>query len=100
MNGFSIYHIFRLLVKNLFIIILCAILCGVGAFCYCEFQLQERYAASGSIVVTNGGIFDTNTNTNHSITQATALMVVIFRLLSAFWKLLRIFLKPTIFTNN
>jgi capsular polysaccharide biosynthesis protein len=63
-NGFSIYHIFRLLVKNLFIIILCAILCGVGAFCYCEFQLQERYAASGSIVVTNGGIFDTNTNTN------------------------------------
>ena len=64
MNGFSIYHIFRLLIKNLFIIILCAILFGVAAFCYCEFKVQERYAASGSVVVTNGGIFDTNLPNN------------------------------------
>ena len=58
MNEFSIYHIFRLIIKNFFIILLCAILFGVGAFCYCEFHLEERYAASGSVVVTNGGIFN------------------------------------------
>ncbi len=60
MNEFSIYHIFRLIIKNFFIIVLCAILFGVGAFCYCEFHLEERYSASGSVVVTNGGIFDAN----------------------------------------
>ena len=59
MNDFSIYHIFRLLIKNFFIILLCAIICGVGAFCCCKFYLQERYAASGSLVVTNGGILST-----------------------------------------
>ncbi len=64
MNEFSIYHIFRLIVKNFLIIVLCAILLGVGAFCYCEFHLEERFAASGSVVVTNGGIFDVeNQNT-------------------------------------
>lgn len=69
MNEFSIYHIFRLIVKNFFIILLCAILCGVGAFCYCEFHLQERFAATGSVVVTNGGIFDNNTQTNTQYVQ-------------------------------
>lgn len=63
MNEFSIYHIFRLLVKNFFIILLCAIVAGVGAFCYCEFHLEERYAATGSVVVTNGGIFDADNQT-------------------------------------
>ncbi len=64
MNEFSIYHIFRLLIKNFFIILLCAILFGTAAFCYCEFHLEERYAAAGSVVVTNGGIFETdNQNT-------------------------------------
>lgn len=62
MNEFSIYHIFRLIIKNFFIILLCAILFGVGAFCYCEFHLEERYASYGSVVVTNGGIFSENQN--------------------------------------
>ncbi len=56
MNEFSIYHIFRLLVKNFFIILLAAIVFGVGTFCYCKFYLPERFAAGGSVVVTNGGI--------------------------------------------
>ncbi len=56
MNEFSIYHIFKLIMKNFLVIILCAILFGAGAFCYCEFHLEERYAAYGSVVVTNGGI--------------------------------------------
>ena len=58
MNEFSIYHIFRLLVKNFFIIFLSAIICGVATFCYNQFKADERYSASGSIIVTNGGMLD------------------------------------------
>lgn len=29
---------------------------GVAAFSYCEFHLEEKYAATGSVLVTNGGI--------------------------------------------
>ncbi len=58
MNEFSIYHIFRLVVKNFLVIFLCAILLGVATFCYCEFKLEERYSASGSIIVTNGGMLE------------------------------------------
>ncbi len=62
MNEFSIYHIFRLLVKNFFIIFLCAVVFGVATFCYSEFKLEERYSASGSIIVTNGGMLDEEPN--------------------------------------
>ncbi len=65
-NEFSIYHIFRLIIKNFLIIILCAILFGIGAFCYCEFHLEERYAANGSVVVTNGGIIEGNADQTES----------------------------------
>lgn len=68
MKEFSIYHIFQLIIKNFFIILLSAIVFGVGTFCYCEFHLQERYASTGSVVVTNGGILDSTIQD----TQATA----------------------------
>ena len=61
-NEFSIYHIFRLVVKNFLVIFLAAVVFAVGTFCYCNFYLEERYAASGSIVVTNGGIIENNTD--------------------------------------
>ena len=41
-------------------IILTAIVFGAATFCYCEFKLEERYAATGSVVVTNGGILEGN----------------------------------------
>ena len=62
MNEFSIYHIFRLVIKNFLIIFLCAVLLGVATFCYCEFKLEERYSASGSIIVTNGGMLEASPN--------------------------------------
>lgn len=58
MNEFSIYHIFRLIVKNFFIIFLSGVVCGVATFCYNQFKVDERYSASGSIIVTNGGVLD------------------------------------------
>lgn len=58
MNNFSIYHIVRLFFRHMFIIILSAILFGVSTFAYCEFHLEEKYAATGSVLVTNGGIIE------------------------------------------
>lgn len=69
MNEFSIYHIFRLLVKNFLVIFLAAVVFGVGTFCYCKFYLQERYAATGSVVVTNGGILEGNNDSSSSPAQ-------------------------------
>ncbi len=66
MNEFSIYHIFRLIVKNFFIILLSAIVFGVATFCYCRFNLPERFSASGSILVTNGGVIDEALNNQYN----------------------------------
>ncbi len=70
-NEFSIYHIFRLFVKNFFILLLTAILFGVANFCYCEFKLQERYSASGSILVNNGGVTGGTQNNNQYANNGT-----------------------------
>lgn len=67
MKEFSIYHIFRILLKNFFAILLSAILFGVAAFCYCELYLEERYASIGSVVVTNGGILNSDIQTQQTI---------------------------------
>lgn len=68
-NEFSIYHIFRLLIKNFLVIFLAAVVFAVGTFCYCKFYLQERYAASGSVVVTNGGILEGGYESNTATQQ-------------------------------
>ncbi len=67
MNEFSIYHIFRLLVKNVFIIFLSAVVCGVATFCYNQFKVEERFSASGSIIVTNGGLIEEIPNDNQFV---------------------------------
>jgi len=67
-KDFSIYSIFRILLKNFFVILLSAIVFGAGAFCYNEFYLQERYASTGSVVVTNGGILGNSVQNSQTIT--------------------------------
>lgn len=56
MNNFSIYHVMRLLVKNLLVIILSALIFAIGAFSYCKLLAQEKFVANGAVLVTNGGI--------------------------------------------
>ncbi len=56
MNNITAKDLLALLLKNLIIIILAAIICGVGAFVYCEKFTDERFASKGSILVTNGGL--------------------------------------------
>ncbi len=90
MNEFSIYHLFRLLVKNIFIILLTAVVLGAVTFCYNKFSINERYSASGSIVVTNGGIIYGNNNQyeegktqNSDITASINLLDTVQDLLSS-----------------
>ncbi len=64
MNNLSIYHLFRLLIKNIIVIILSALVCGGAAFAYCKYYADERFAATGSVLVTNGGILYENNNKN------------------------------------
>ena len=56
MNNISIYRLFKILVKNIVTIILVAVLCGVSAFVYFNYLVEEKYAATGSVMVTNGAI--------------------------------------------
>lgn len=74
MNEFSIYHIFRLIIKNLFIILLSAVIFAAAAFCYCEFKLESRYSATGSVIVTNGGLLkesETAANTQYDTNRVS-----------------------------
>ena len=56
MNNISIYRLFKILVKNIVTIILVAVLCGVSAFVYFNYLAEKKYAATGSVMVTNGAI--------------------------------------------
>lgn len=56
MNNISIYRLFKIFVKNIVTIILVAVLCGASAFVYFNYLVEEKYAATGSVMVTNGAI--------------------------------------------
>jgi len=66
-NNISLYHLFRLFLKNILIIILSALVCGVSAFSYCQYFVEEKYAATGSVLVTNGAILYDNDNKADSV---------------------------------
>ncbi len=64
MNNFSLYYLFRLFLRNIFIILLTGVVFAVSVFAYCEYFVEERYSATGSVLVTNGGILYENDKTN------------------------------------
>lgn len=61
----------RLLLKNFLLIFLSAIICGAAAFSYCKFFADEKYAANGSVLVTNGGIVDSSILNGNNIAGQT-----------------------------
>ena len=67
MNNLSIYHFARILFKNILVIILVALVSGVAAFSYCQYFVQEKYAATGSVLVTNGAILYEKDNKSNSV---------------------------------
>ena len=56
MNNFTLFSLIRIALKNIFIIILVAVLCAAGTFSYFNFVANPKYQAKGSIMVTNGAI--------------------------------------------
>ena len=64
MNNLSFYHLFRIFIKNIIVIVLAAVVFAASAFAYCEYFMDEKYAATGSVLVTNGGLLYENDNKN------------------------------------
>ena len=56
MKNVSLFTLIEIALKHIFVIIASALLVATIAFCYCEFVAVPRYSATGSLVVTNGGI--------------------------------------------
>lgn len=61
MKNISLFALVEIALKHIFIIIAAAMILAVGTFCYCEFVAVPQYSATGSIMVTNGGIVSVDT---------------------------------------
>lgn len=70
MNNVSLYRLFRLFIKNIIVIALSAVVCGVAAFAYCTYFVQEKYSATGSVLATNGGSIFNESNDKLSVQGA------------------------------
>ncbi len=46
----------NLAIKNILPLMIAAVIFGGGAFAYCEYVADERYSATGSVLITNGGM--------------------------------------------
>lgn len=60
MNNITSRDLFHIFLKNIFIILLSAIVFASGAYVYCEKFTPERYKAQGEFLVTNGNISEKN----------------------------------------
>lgn len=56
MKNISFFTLVEIALKHLLVLIAAAMVAAVGAFCFCEFVAVPQYSATGSIMVTNGGI--------------------------------------------
>lgn len=56
MERFDLVPIFKMAIKNIFILLLVGILFAVSMFTYCKFFATPKYSATGSLLVTNGAI--------------------------------------------
>ena len=70
-NSITSRDLFNIFLKNIFIIILAAIVFAAGAYVYCEKFTPEKYRAQGEILVTNGNIGDKNNASGSENTEGT-----------------------------
>ncbi len=80
MQEISIFVLFRIAVKKIWLLILAFVLAAGVSFSYCEFLATPVYGASASIIVTNGAVVapDNNNNTTKvlgSDIQASLMLV-------------------------
>jgi len=55
-QNLTLFSLVRLAVKNLFLLILVAVVAAVAAFSYCNFLVTAKYTATGNLLVSNGGL--------------------------------------------
>lgn len=78
MNKFNLMFIFKLAIKNAFLLLITGTVCAAAVYSYFKFIDDPKYSATGSLLVTNGGIFtDTSIDGNRSILNNTDLMTSI-----------------------
>ncbi len=58
MQNFSFYRLFRLLIRNIIVILITAVVFAAATFSYCKFWTTPKYTASGSLLVSNGAIIN------------------------------------------
>ncbi len=70
MRGITLFSLFNLALKNIFILIIAAVIFAVGAYGFCEYVAVPRYSATGSLLITNGALVNgTDINENGEITK-------------------------------
>lgn len=60
MNNYSLTYMINVAVKHWIALVVAAVVTATAAFSYFNFIAEPKYAASGSIVVTNGTIIDSS----------------------------------------
>lgn len=71
-RSLTLFSLFKIAIKHLFVLILAAVIAGTAAFAYCTYIATPRYSATGYVFVTNGAIIvdgdkqSTNGSTNNS----------------------------------
>ena len=81
LNNINIKDLVNLLLKNLVVILIAAIICGVGAFLYCKNFADEKYMSKGSILVTSTSITDSDRVDNGQVAASINLLSTIRDLL-------------------
>lgn len=62
MRNISFFTLLEIALRHILIIIVAAMITGIGGFCFCEFVAVPQYSATGSIMVTNASIVSDDDN--------------------------------------
>ena len=66
---FDLMPILKLAIKNVFILLLTGIVFAAAVFTYCKYIATPKYSATGSVLVTNGGIMVGGTDDGETLSN-------------------------------
>lgn len=64
MQDISVFVLFRIALKRIWVLILAFVIVAAAVFSYCEFIAVPVYVASSSIIVTNGAVISSESDVN------------------------------------
>ena len=62
MKGLTLFSLIKIAIHHMFILIIAAVVFGSATFAFCKFAATPVYTATGSVLVTNGAILETFTD--------------------------------------